>query len=198
MFTNTEGEVDDSAASLPGLWLSVSDLAKARGVSKNAISKILKRWGLAGTPASVRREGRQLLVNVAEFDRIKGEATDLSQQRTSASDDPTYVREQTRMMGYKADLARLELEEKLGRLVDREDMERACERCGAEIRASIECLSRRTDDIAAAMTAAGAAVPADAVKALRLALKGVEYDVCVLIADQMKRMAEEAAREGES
>lgn len=65
-----------------GEHLSVSALAAARGISKQAVSKRLER--LRGR-INVKRHGRELLVPVAEFDRLVAEETDPSQELRNRS-----------------------------------------------------------------------------------------------------------------
>ena len=61
---------------MSGSFMSVTDLATARGVSKQAISKTLARH--AGQVAT-KKDGIRLLVDVDAFDRVTGNDTDPAQ-----------------------------------------------------------------------------------------------------------------------
>ncbi|MBX6427160.1 MAG: helix-turn-helix transcriptional regulator [Variibacter sp.] len=133
MLTNDRLPVDGASPPSPGVWLSVSALAKAKRISKQALSKRLGR--LAGV-VSTRREGRELLVNVVEYDRATNEHTDPAQAlrgnikpatapSAGEEDDagPSYTRSRALRETYQAENARLDLEERIGRLVDRAEVE---------------------------------------------------------------------------
>lgn len=156
-----------------GVWLSVSEAAAARGVSKQAISKRLKSLG--GRVAT-RHEGRQLLLNIAEFDRITGAETDPAQalrnrhldrgddgaagagrgmappgpapQPPRAGDAATevYSQQKARQTAYAAEMARLDLEERTGKLVTVAAATDAMVRCGSAMVRVIDQLPSRSDD----------------------------------------------------
>ncbi len=112
-----------------GYWLSVTELARLRGVDKSAISRRAKRYEEQGllTPRAGKRGVK--MICVAEFDKAAGEATDavraLNGSRGGAAaapvaalpGDPVLAREQARRASYDADLKKLELQERLGELV---------------------------------------------------------------------------------
>jgi DNA-binding MarR family transcriptional regulator len=114
---------------LDGFWLSVTDLARQRGVDKAAISRRAKRYEDQGLLHPRLGKGGAKMINVAEYDRAAGEATDAirelngSQGGAAASPgaaapgDPSLARQQARRAGYDADLKELELKERLGELV---------------------------------------------------------------------------------
>jgi hypothetical protein len=52
------------------LWLSVSGLAKARGVSRGAVSRNLTRWKGWGEHVATVRKGRELWVYAPDYDRV--------------------------------------------------------------------------------------------------------------------------------
>lgn len=168
-----------------GLWLSVTDLAKAKGVSKPAITQIIQRWAQIGTPVSTRKEGKKLLVNVAEFDRIKGEVGDLvrdqTPEATPGTGDPVFAREQARRMAYDADLKQLELDEKLGNLVPTANADKA----GAELTAM---LNRACEQIPARAEDMAAAVAKDGVAGGRSWLKLAMVDLRNRFADELERI----------
>jgi hypothetical protein len=71
-------EVDGGAPSPGALWLTVGELADAHGVSRQSIHQVLQRWLTAGSPVTTRRNGAgQVEVDVAEYDKVRGEHVDL-------------------------------------------------------------------------------------------------------------------------
>jgi hypothetical protein len=144
MLNDTAPVVDDRRRTqADGYWLTISGLAAERRVSKQAISKNIRRWAALGTPVSTRRKGRQVMVNVAEYDARKGEVGDLGrelgEQTKKTADvgtDPVYTREQARSKGYEADLKFIEREKQLGRLVEVETLRIATTKELAESRRS--------------------------------------------------------------
>jgi hypothetical protein len=140
-----------------GVWMSVSEVAAVKGVSKQAVSKRLQ--GLAGK-VTTRRNGRELQMNLAEYDRAVGSETDPSQAlrnafqtvKTTAENPATsdtqniYSDERARREGYAAELARLDLEERIGKLLKVADVEQAMVRCAEILVRSIDQLPARTDN----------------------------------------------------
>lgn len=173
-----------------GLWLSVSALAAERGVSKQGISKQLERWAKAGSPVATRRDGRALLVNVAEYDSRRGDLVDLAKVQgdrtkkkadSSDSADPTYTREQARRMGYQADLAQIELRTKLGELVPVAALEQAAVDCGEVLVRVIDQIATRADEVAAAVAKEG-------VPGARAVLKAIARDLRSRAAEEFAKL----------
>jgi DNA-binding MarR family transcriptional regulator len=120
-----------------GYWLSVSELARQRGVDKAAISRRAKRYEAQGLLTPRAGKGGVKMINVAEFDRAAGEATDAvralngagggaqATQVAAVPGDPILAREQARRASYDADLKKLELQERLGELVPAKDVQEA-------------------------------------------------------------------------
>jgi DNA-binding MarR family transcriptional regulator len=134
---------ETDTAGLPldgGLWLSISELAKVKGVTKQTISERvskLEREELITTRAG---KGKSKLINVAEYDRALGETSDLSKQQGARTKEAlagsagghneprgaasaAFTQQQTLRAGYDAEMKRLDLEERLGNLCDRADVE---------------------------------------------------------------------------
>ncbi len=60
-------------------WLSIADLARARGVSGEAITQELKRLGRRGALVETKPgQGRKVMVNVRDYERCRGEAVSLA------------------------------------------------------------------------------------------------------------------------
>lgn len=116
-----------------GVWLSISAIARRNGVSKQAISKRLALLPDVSTKPNPD-DKRELLVNVGEFDRAVAATADPantlreigraeSQAPGEAEDDDpaagAYVVQRGMREGYLSELARLDLEERVGRLCDK-------------------------------------------------------------------------------
>lgn len=195
-----------------GFWLSISDLAKRKGLSKQALAERVARFEAAGKVATRPGAGRAKLVNVAEFDRAAGEIGDLAREQGAATrraavipppptapprpldpDAPVYTVEQARNMAYKAELARLELEERQGKIVSVDVVRAAALKAGEEIVRVLERLPQAADDLAVALTKEGS-------HGVRLALKRVgiamRNDIAAALADASAEALRGAVREG--
>lgn len=171
-----------------GVWVSLTEAAGIKGVSKQAISKRLER--LSGRVAT-RREGQRLLFNLAEYDRVTGAETDPAQalrNRAAAGEEPAarkpgetaqlaFSVHRAKRENYEAELARLKLDEQLGKLVPVADVEAAMVRCAERLVRGLDQIPALSDDPQA-----------------RLALKGKVRELRQVLADEMKLMA----REGET
>lgn len=144
--------------------MSLSDLARERGVSKQVISKNLQRWADAGRAVPTRKEGKSLLVKVAEYDAARGEIGDLARQAGEATkkgaapddlptadpDAPVYTREQARAKQYEADIKEIELAKLRGELVEVVQLRDAATDAAEAMLRAIDQVPSRAEEIAAA------------------------------------------------
>lgn len=175
-----------------GLWVSGSELAKLKGVTKQTVSEKVARLVDAGKLEVRPGKGKAKLINVAAYDRAVGETTDLSRaqgaQTKLAADpdaaprDPTFTKHQATRAGYEAELKRLDLEERLGRLRSVADIEDATVTCGETVVRLIDQLVLSADEIAAA-------VAKDGVTGARAALKNIQFDLRTKIAEAFAKIA---------
>ncbi|BBE74351.1 hypothetical protein OHA_1_03982 [Pleomorphomonas sp. SM30] len=178
--------------------LSVSELARLKGVSKEAVSKRVRRFEGDGVLAT-QMVGQQKMVPVAEYDRLVGETTDFAQVRTrpdrgadtgpsrkSTAEDPVRAVEDARRARYAADREEIELGKALGQILLTADVERAMMRCAEALVRAIDNLPRRAEDIAGA-------VAKDGVPGARALLKEAAYDLRKVLAAEMKLLAAEDA-----
>lgn len=159
----------ESNGEVTGLWITVSELARQRGVDKAAVSRRVKRFEAQGLISTRSGPQGSKLINLAEFDRASGQVTDgvreLNGNRTPAPrnvwpfhrPDPVLSREQARRTSYDADLKKLELDEKLGKVVQIDFVESAMARAAESIVRKLEQLPSRADEIVSAMTRDGSA-----------------------------------------
>lgn len=214
MLANPEVDAVDAAlAAVPsGAWMTCSEIAAIKGISKQAVHKRVTKLR-AENLLEVRVLDRGVLsVNLAQFDRVTGETTDAVRAMNSrrqkpadfwtkpivepvaaaaASPDPierivaapvapaayaapaqpvaapapapvttmgdlVLAREQARRASYDADLKQLELEERLGKLIRVDDVERAMQACAEAIVNAINQLPSRADDLASSVAREGA------------------------------------------
>jgi DNA-binding Lrp family transcriptional regulator len=144
-----EGQPVDGglAADASGLWVSISELARIKGKSKQGVSKRVKRLVDSQLIETRAGEGGEVLVNRVAYDRAIGEHTDpaqalrnpgidiggpeasaLSTSPAAAADDAPskskgYLAHKETSAAYQAENDRLDLEERLQRTCDRADVE---------------------------------------------------------------------------
>ena len=184
---------------MSGQFMSVTDLAAAQGVSKQAISKQLSRC--AGQ-IPTRKDGVRLLVDVEAYDRLTGGNTDPAQAlrnrdvrpsaqvaaapapagapaRTPTSQAQTvYSIQRAKREGFDAELARIALEKEMGKLVPVKEVEDAMVECAMKLTRIIEQLPSKSED--------------PAVKAI---LKQVGTDLRSALHESMKLTRDEAEEE---
>lgn len=148
-----------------GLWLSISEVARIKKVSAQAISKHVARLEAEGAIAT--REGPRGTkeINLAQYNLARNEfgdaAKELAAETVAMSDDatpaadPTYRDAQAREKKYRADLAELEVRQRLGELVPVADLAQAVAQCAEAIVAAVERLPQQANDVAAAVARDG-------------------------------------------
>lgn len=189
--------VDGGAPSAPpdGLWMTVSDIARRKGVSKQAIAKRVDRFASQGLIETRSGPRGAKLVNLAQYDKIAGEASDAIREMsagrapTAAPSDNSLATQQARRVAYQADLAKLDLDERLGKLLPVADVEAAMVRCAEVMVRTIEQLPGRADDLAAAVAKEGTT-------GARSFLKTIGFDLRTALAREMTLMT--ADKDGET
>lgn len=182
------------------LWVSISDLATRKGVTKQTISERVGKLVNAGLLTTKPGKGKSKLVNLAEYDLRVGEVTDLAKEQgaqtkaASKSDDttgrdPTFVSEQARRAGYEAELKRLDLDERLGRLREVDEIVAAAVLCGETVVRELEAMILRADEMAGA-------VAKDGVSGARAVLKVMIFDARKKIEEAFARLASGADAAG--
>ena len=184
---------DTQGAGRDGLWVSVSDLAARKGVTKQTIAEKVARLEAQGLLSTRPGKGRAKLVNLAEFDRAIGETGDAIREMAAASArpsapvtqpapegaDPILAKEQARRVAYQADLAKLDLDERLGKLLPVEHVTAAMLRCAEALTRALEQMPTRADDLAAA-------VAKERVTGARAFLRAMGRDMRALLAREMR------------
>lgn len=175
-----------------GLWMSLSEVAELKGISRQALSKRVAKLEAEGLLQTKPGGGGTKLINVAQYDRVIGAVGDAIKEiaaetvKETAPDAPAAapaLRDaQTRSAQYTADLKFIELNEKIGALVPVADVADAATRAGEAIIRVIDRLPSHADVLAAA---AGK----DGIGAVRSELKSIARDLRQSIADAFTAMA---------
>ncbi len=189
MTDSHEPAADDLFA---GVWITVADLARRKGITRQSVSERVKRLAADGL-LNVRQEGRSKLINLAQYDRAVGDVGDPAKEAgrdTKAADaDPSvdpknsaYRDATTRDRQYSADLKYLELQERLGKLVPLAQIEEAAIRAAEATIKIVDRLPSRSDDLASAVARDGGA-------GARAVMKEITREMRQAIADAMSILA---------
>jgi DNA-binding MarR family transcriptional regulator len=183
MLTDAITGVDGRPA---GLVLTIADIARRKGVSKQAVSKRVARLEAIGALTTHPGPRGTVLVSLAEYDRAVGETSELAYAQAPAKPadaEHVYTREQAREKAYKADLAKLDLDERLGKLVAVEALASAAGAVAEAMVRAIDQMPGRADDLAAA-------VGKDGTTGARAALKTIARELRETLARELARLAD--------
>ncbi|WP_315701303.1 MULTISPECIES: hypothetical protein [unclassified Bradyrhizobium] len=178
-----------------GLWLSVSEIARQRGKSRQAIAKRVAELVEAGKLETRPGPNGTKLVHLAQFDRAVGETGDAFKEAaaetraeidaTTPACSPALRDHQARNAQYSADLRFLELEERLGRLVPVAEVKEAGQRAA-------EAIVRIVDRLPTFAEAIATATAKDGTQGARASLKDIARELRAAIADAMGAIRAEA------
>jgi hypothetical protein len=184
--------------------ISPADYARHAGISKAAVSQQIAQgripvYTVTGQRADASTPGRKL-INAAEADRARGDARvriniedddpvhiegpaaapqrPVQADPAAASNNATLTRARTASEAHRAQLLRLELDERRGRLIPVTGVEAALVNAGETIVRVIDQLPTEADDIAGAVAKGGAA-------AVRQLLKEIARRMRERIADAL-------------
>jgi hypothetical protein len=190
-----------------GLWLPIGEMARMRGIGAPAMSERVAKLEAQGLIRVRPGKGRVRLVNVAEFDRATGQATDVTkllgaETRKSASapsighqpsdpSAPVYSQEHARLTALRADAAALDMQERLGKLVSVERIADAATACAEIILRCIDVMPSHAEEVAAAVAKNG-------VDGARIALRGIVRDIRTSCAEALKSLGDAGAAPGEA
>lgn len=200
MLTSTDG----NGAGSDGLWVSLRELARLKGVDVAAISRRVARFVEEEKLAPRPGPRGAKLINRAEYDRLVGETGDPVKERAAETarlfrdgddapvvakndDDPAAqlaTNAKRTAAVYDAELKKLELGERLGQLIGRDDLLQARDRCGAAIATMIERLPLRAAEVSAAVAKGGET-------GAREILGKIAFDVSQAIASSLRELMNE-------
>ncbi len=185
----------DGAAPLTG-WATVTELARLRGVNKSAISKRVARLESLGVLHPKPGPKRTKLISLAEFDRATAETVDAvrelngrAAQAAASPSDPILAREQARRASIAADLAQLDLDERLDMLVPVDGVRRAAADCAIRLRQVVEQMHARAEEVAGELARNGSAFAQKLVEAARLDSLGARAFFKALARDHLSELA---------
>lgn len=184
MLTATGAMVDGNPAT-GSMRVSMAELGRIKGVSKQAISKRAERLAAEGLLSIEPGPAGSKTVSLAEWDSVTGQFTDparLVAQRTAAAvrgehaelderalddqvarslaedgakADPTYTQALTRKAQYDADVKFEQLKRLRGEVLPVDRVKSAIERCAEAIIREVDQLPSFAEDLAAAVAKAG-------------------------------------------
>jgi len=129
-----------------GVWMPIAEIARRAGISRQAAHKNVLRWQKQGVLSTRPGPKGAVLVNQVVYDRLRREVADpaqefrnfrapIAQTESELAADETedvgnspgkanYHASRAEREAYQAENARLDLEERLGILVDKDEVER--------------------------------------------------------------------------
>lgn len=188
-----------------GLWVTISELARLRSRDKGVISRRVARLEARGLLTARRGDGGTKLVLLAEFDRATAQATDAVRElngapaaepavaATGAPGDLVLSREQARRASYAADLAQLDLDERLRRLVPVDDVHRFHDAMIDAVRRVTAELPTRAEDVAAIVARDGFTGAREFLRRLGRELDAAFAGAIEALADELGRPHGDAA-----
>jgi hypothetical protein len=187
---------------MPSLEMTQAEYARHRGVSRQMIGKLVANKKI---PASAISPAKK--IDAAAADLALGETIErvIARERDDETEQPHsgggeasaagtgLNKAKTAVAFYQANLARLQYEEKTGKLVSRADVELSMQRAAEALGRDIDQLAARADDIATAFTRSG-------VDGVRAFLKQTAREIRATIAGNMRLLeqSETALAETES
>lgn len=175
--------------------MSQAEYARHRGVSRQMIGKLIASGKIPAAAISLENGTKQIVVAAADFalgetiERVVARSVDqpdvdAGDSAAAASGDFSgagagLTKARTASAYYQANLARLQYEEKIGKLVSRADLEIAMHRAAEALARDIDQISARADDIATAFTR-------DGIDGARAYLKQMARDIRANIAGNMR------------
>ncbi|MFZ5715769.1 MAG: hypothetical protein ACOY3N_23325 [Bradyrhizobium sp.] len=178
-----------------GLWLSVSEIAREKNKSRQAIAKRVDALVAEGKVETRPGPNGTKLVNLAQFDRAVGEVGDAVKEGAAETraeldagdtpESPALRSHQARAAQYSADLKFLDLEERLGRLVPIDEVKAGGIRIG-------EAVVRVLGRLASYAEGVTAVAVKDGVQGARGMLKDIERELRTEIAEEIGKIVSAA------
>lgn len=173
----------------PRVMWSVSQIATRDGISKQAVSKIVKSL-IENTDIPVERDGRGRVssLSLAHYDHHRSQFTNPAKTNVSRSEPIGSTSSPFRLDSFdearrqgewlKVEREKLRRQEELKQLVRADLLSEALAVCGKEIQSIISRLQNRADEVALAVSKEG-------VHGARLLLRQIAFDLNTAIADKL-------------
>lgn len=185
---------DDSADSAD-VWLSITDLAKLRAVTKQAMAKRVSRFERDGLLVTQSGPRGARLVNVVEFDRVANEFTDGAKALAARTvhgnrpGDGSLAAAQRDKIIYETELKKIELLERRGQVLPKDEVVEAARRCGDTAVMFIDRLHLRSDEM-------NVACSKDGVVGARALFKRISFELRREIAAAFRALVSEGEAAG--
>lgn len=173
------------------VMVSAGEIAGRDGVTKAAVTKLVRRLADQGMP--VERDGRGRISKFAQawYDDHRAQHGDSIKSNRKAEASPVIQKdsldEARRIEAWlKVDREKLKKQQMAGSLLRRDKLETALEELAAVVLTTIQKLPNRADELVTAVSKEG-------VHGLRLALRKVAFDMGTDISDKLERLADEAS-----
>lgn len=156
----------DNTKSVPtgtggGPWLSISQLARARGVTRQSLHERVSRLAAEGKIEVRQGRGRERLVDLTQYDRTAGQTTDLARAQAQATrrhrSELDFAASQAKRAAAEAELKVLDLRQRRGELVEVREVHEVAIQCGHAMVSAIEGIVTRAEDVITAATTGGPA-----------------------------------------
>lgn len=185
-------------------WVSQAEYARHRGVSRQRVGKLIE-LGKIPAPRAYNPDTKK--INIAAADLALGETiervTAAAEQEEHDADEAAsgaggaiddrgsgagakLTQARTAGAFYQANLARLQYEEKVGRLVPKADVMFSMTVAAGKLKQDLQQIPSRADDIATAFTRGG-------VDAVRAFLKALVIEICGNLSAGMRLVQEQSA-----
>ena len=176
----------------PGIWISISELARQRGISKVSAKERVDRLEEKGLVTTMR-QGNKRLVELAAFDHATGStgsavkelAAETSKDRAAVA-SPAYRDAQTERAQYEARLKALDLAERMKTVLPIKGdhgVEAAAAAIGVSLVQQLESMPRMAEEMATAVSKEGVA-------GARRILKEYAWKMRTDLADRLAAIAE--------
>jgi hypothetical protein len=187
-------------------WVTASELARRRGVSKGAFCRRVNRLQAQGLVHLRPGPKGAKLISVSEFERAADEATDAVRAQNgrgsaavtfaaaeapppSGSDHPVLSREQARRTAADADLKELDRAERLGQLILLDKARSAATACAQRLRTAVERIYEHAEDTAITCASDGSTFAVAVLEALRRDTQGARTFFNALARSQLAELA---------
>jgi DNA-binding MarR family transcriptional regulator len=185
----------DDTADSAGIWLPITDLAKLKGVTKQAMAKRVSRFERDGLLVTQSGPRGAKLVNVSDFDRAAEEFVDGIKALAARTvhcgqpSDGSLAAAQRDKIIYETELKKLELLERQGRLLLKDHVLEAARRCSDTAVTMLVRLELRSEEM-------NDACQKDGIRGARSLFKRIIFDLRREMAAAFRALAAEGEAAG--
>lgn len=180
----------------PKDMFSISEIAKRDGISRQAVSKLVKKL-IDGHNIPVQRDGGGRIrgVSLSHWERYRDQYTNPAKRKKKAepkaAGGDSYEEGRRKNEWLKFERSKIEFEETAEQLIRTDRLTSALQTAGQSIQRRIERLQNRADDLAQAGAREGA-------HGIRVALREIAFEINKDIADSLQEIAAKAPQRDEA